>query len=253
MYTIYFLYYPHDPATGYVGLTKNLRKRLHAHLNNAPYLTAPIKDKWILKYGRDLHHTILETGLSLQEAQERERFWIALLKQQGLRLKNGTAGGEGVERKATPAEIEQNRINQTKSAYVVVKDGQVEHVQQMRVWAFQRGYNPSHFYDVANGRIEHAYGFLCFTEASWHQMTAEEQQLHLGKTNIKRGSYGHNKKPYLLFDGQQWIQYSSMKELCADRGLSQTSAMRHLGKDWKGIRIIAGETIPCEAPATGNV
>jgi hypothetical protein len=89
MYTIYALIDPRDRSVHYVGMTDHVYKRFQQHLNtqekNDP------KNAW-LKSMRDIDVMILmeslETTSDLEEARQREAYWIRHYTQLKMPLTN---------------------------------------------------------------------------------------------------------------------------------------------------------------------
>ena len=94
------IYSLHDPRTGelrYVGKTKKLRARISEHLSRArkgqrTHLSAWLRSLVTVGLMPEMR-VIEETSEQLWQA--RERFWINHFRQSGVRLTNGTEGGEG--------------------------------------------------------------------------------------------------------------------------------------------------------------
>jgi group I intron endonuclease len=104
MYFVYSLIDPRDFAIRYVGITKNLGKRLKNHLNNAAIrkeITRGNRHKgaWLHQLrsvGLKPVQSVTEVCASLEEAKEAEKFWIKLFRTTSCPLVNKTDGGEGV-------------------------------------------------------------------------------------------------------------------------------------------------------------
>lgn len=92
---IYALVDPNTQQVRYVGKSNNPQVRLYRHFKEKGHT---YKNRWL--------QSLRERGLTpeiriLEEApvsqwQERERYWIAFYREQGLDLANGTDGGDGV-------------------------------------------------------------------------------------------------------------------------------------------------------------
>jgi hypothetical protein len=100
---IYALADPRNDEIRYVGKAQEPAHRLYVHLYSAK--TRKSRDNRSHKYNwiRELMRenlvpvlVVLESGLADSIASERERHWIADLRQEGHRLTNHTDGGEGM-------------------------------------------------------------------------------------------------------------------------------------------------------------
>lgn len=86
-----------DDNPFYVGKTNNIKKRQHGHLNMARRgFISPVysKIRKLQRQGWVFNFQILEE-CSESNCDERERFYIASLKEQGFKLTNLAEGGEG--------------------------------------------------------------------------------------------------------------------------------------------------------------
>lgn len=97
-YKIYYLSSSNSPDIyRYVGLTKNtLNRRYSGHLLKTKYNDTH-KDRWIkreISAGFKILIKLIEEGLTEYNVEERERFHIKLLRDQGFDLTNLTDGGE---------------------------------------------------------------------------------------------------------------------------------------------------------------
>jgi|688.fasta_scaffold529398_2 group I intron endonuclease len=95
VYTLYSISNPQEHR--YIGISQydTAEKRFTKHKYNANEgARLPIYD-WMRKHD-DICVQELETGLSFDEAKEREVFYIAKFKEEGHRLLNLTFGGDGV-------------------------------------------------------------------------------------------------------------------------------------------------------------
>ncbi len=93
---IYALIDPRDGVIKYVGKSYDPQERLKGHLKNCKR-TVTLKNRWIAKLkSLDLKPSIqiLEEVLE-SEWEDRERYWIKELQNQGYLLKNGDRGGKG--------------------------------------------------------------------------------------------------------------------------------------------------------------
>jgi len=96
-HTIYFLFDPRLPSeVRYVGFTANGPRRLWEHLHEAK-TTKKVNHKlnWIRSLLRDGVEPLLATleEVTVENWQERERYWISAFKET---LTNSTDGGEGL-------------------------------------------------------------------------------------------------------------------------------------------------------------
>lgn len=96
-----FLVYAWIDNTGnpfYVGYSKNLKQRTRKHkwrMNSGVNLPYYNKLKKLLKAGHKWIIKIVENNLSEKNVKEREIFWIAYYKKNGVKLHNLTNGGDG--------------------------------------------------------------------------------------------------------------------------------------------------------------
>lgn len=103
MYKIYYLITEYDDQIKYIGLTKrNLSVRLKSHIYKAKNTTRLNKaQSWIISRinsGYDIIIEKIESNIkSLDEANEREKYWIKYYKDVGYDLKNGTEGGDSIK------------------------------------------------------------------------------------------------------------------------------------------------------------
>lgn len=96
---IYALVDPRDGVIKYVGKSYDPQERLKGHFKNCKR-TVTLKNRWIAKLkSLDLkpNITILEEVL-VSEWEDKERYWIKELQDQGYPLKNGDRGGKGRSR-----------------------------------------------------------------------------------------------------------------------------------------------------------
>lgn len=92
---IYALIDPRDNRTYYVGLARNLARRLGSHISGAVGSNSP-KDRWICELidaGLLPAFKVLER-LPYDEVGRRERWWIRHMLDQGEPLFNGASGGQ---------------------------------------------------------------------------------------------------------------------------------------------------------------
>lgn len=94
-YKIYGLKLSYEDEIRYVGITKQkINQRLRQHKKDLR--RNPHKRNWILKYKSKIEVVILQDGiLSLSEANNREKHFIAFYRSAGFRLLNATDGGDG--------------------------------------------------------------------------------------------------------------------------------------------------------------
>lgn len=80
----------------YIGLTKNsLRKRINNHKNHAKGRETH-KDRWVRKNDYNIEIILIEDGIpNLNEANEREVYWIKYYRDLGYDLVNTSDGGNG--------------------------------------------------------------------------------------------------------------------------------------------------------------
>ena len=98
-YCIYLLVDPKTKEQVYVGITNNIKRRLAGHVRCAhvPHLfEAALWYNRIADMGH-VDHKILESGLTKQEAMEREKYWIAKKWYEGHALMNTNSNPGGIE------------------------------------------------------------------------------------------------------------------------------------------------------------
>jgi len=130
----YKIYYLTD-YTGkikYIGLTKlTLEKRLSFHLNENRWNTH--KTNWIRKYKKSISINLIEDCIeSLSDAKEAEITYIKFFKKFGLKLVNGTDGGD------YPSLIRKNPHNKGKSKY--------SHLRNLIIEEYMNSNNGQSFY-----------------------------------------------------------------------------------------------------------
>lgn len=86
----------------YVGQAKNLLKRLAEHLSGYQHIDCSIKkhklyDAESSPYG---YHVLVIEECSIDDLDERERYWIKQFADQGYQLRNKTSGGQDGEKSA---------------------------------------------------------------------------------------------------------------------------------------------------------
>lgn len=82
----------------YIGFSQDdePKRRFHVHkLNAASGRKLPVYD-WMRKHGDSVRITVLENGMSIEDAKNEEVRFIKELKEKGHRLLNVTLGGDGV-------------------------------------------------------------------------------------------------------------------------------------------------------------
>jgi len=92
---IYKLWFTEEPTTVYIGITKNLQKRLTNHLCDT---SKTRKTNWLrdrFSRGYNFSYSVLHTANTLEEAKLTEQQMIVYYKSQGWILKNSTDGGDG--------------------------------------------------------------------------------------------------------------------------------------------------------------
>lgn len=92
---IYGLIDPRNQELRYIGKADNPKKRLQSHINGR-FKTDSYKNHWLknLCYNSKPELIILEK-ISILEWEESEKWWIVYCKFLGVRLTNGTEGGDG--------------------------------------------------------------------------------------------------------------------------------------------------------------
>lgn len=95
-YKIYGLKSFYEDKLRYIGLTKrSLTKRLSSHITESKRRNTH-KDSWIKKNNFNITIILIEDNIkNLEEANEREIFWIKYYKDLGYNLVNSSEGGNG--------------------------------------------------------------------------------------------------------------------------------------------------------------
>ena len=92
-----FIYALVDPQTSeprYVGKTVDLENRFQGHLKSARQGCLYVH-RWIRSLGSSAPVLHVIERVSVEQLNDRERHWIALLRADGARLTNLTSGGDG--------------------------------------------------------------------------------------------------------------------------------------------------------------
>jgi hypothetical protein len=94
-YKIYFLSLKGSHEVKYVGLTKlDLKDRLYYHIKNK---SKTKNSCWVKKHNDEVEINLLEDNIfTLEEANEKEKYYISLYKCIGADLNNLTNGGDGM-------------------------------------------------------------------------------------------------------------------------------------------------------------
>lgn len=113
-YVVYALLDPRTNVVRYIGLTSMPRERKRAHQNGEGAAYCGCWERSLIEKGLRPEFKILESGLTLQEAGDREAHWITYGHQQDWQLTNLSGGGEGggkhaEETKAKIAEAQRGR------------------------------------------------------------------------------------------------------------------------------------------------
>jgi group I intron endonuclease len=107
-YLIYALY--HNKIPFYIGQTHRFTKRIRDHRYQAKWgnpLWVYNKIRKLWKNNEDFEVKVLERGLTLEEANEREKFFVSLHKDLGYQLCNLTDGGDGNAGHVCPESIKE--------------------------------------------------------------------------------------------------------------------------------------------------
>jgi len=138
MYVVYFLLDDKkDPF--YVGISKNPKGRVRNHifaLNNKKnksvyHLPVYNKIRKLVENGMSIHDMfyIKEEGISNNDIDNREKYWISKLQNDGYKLKNLTEGGrdshltDEIQRKAAKSRTGQKRSKETRKKMSEARKG----------------------------------------------------------------------------------------------------------------------------------
>ena len=124
-YKIYALKLKDEEIIRYVGLTKqSLHNRLRGHKN----ITSKCKTKngyWVNKNKNNIEIILIEESIeNLQDANEREIYWINYYKELGNDLTNGTLGGDGVN----PTEESRKKMSESQMGKILSD----EHIEKIK-------------------------------------------------------------------------------------------------------------------------
>jgi len=115
----YFIYTLSDPISNeikYVGKTKDLKDRLQRHMRDSYLNELTLKNNWLKKLKNNNLKPIMEVLDQGDEnnIDELEIYWIGQLKTWGIKLKNGTKGGDGYDwtgRKHSEESVQKMKMN----------------------------------------------------------------------------------------------------------------------------------------------
>lgn len=135
---IYALIDPNTQQIRYIGKSNDPTMRLYRHLREKQHTYKNMWIKSLKDKGLTPEIQIIEEVL-IEQWQERERYWIAFYRAQGLDIANGTDGGDGVHgRKRTPEE--KARISQSLIGNQRGKGYRPTPEQQLRKSAAMKGH-----------------------------------------------------------------------------------------------------------------
>jgi hypothetical protein len=113
MYSIYVLIDESTSEVRYVGKSKHVDNRMHRHMKEVRDKKCDTyKVRWMrimFSTNRMIEVKIIETCTE-RRVNDREKYWIARLLQEGNRLTNATAGGEGL---LTPSQETRDRMSKS--------------------------------------------------------------------------------------------------------------------------------------------
>ncbi len=98
-FVIYGLCDPVDLELRYIGKAEDPVRRYYLHLCDSQLRRKSHRNNWIkslLRNGAKPALVTLDRGVSHEEWQERERFWIRFARGAGCALTNATEGGDGL-------------------------------------------------------------------------------------------------------------------------------------------------------------
>ena len=163
---IYALLDPRSNEIRYVGKTINLRKRLARHCRASKRVSH--KHCWIRflqKNGVKPTMKVLEEVINDDESvwQERERFWIAKFKSEGVQLTNADTGGRGgkmlseeVKAKISKANAGRKRTAETRAKIsAVMRNLSQETRRRMSEAGKKRRQTPEHCENIRRGLLKY--------------------------------------------------------------------------------------------------
>jgi len=112
---VYLLWDPRNGLPRWVGLTSVPKRRFSDHRAGRGRSHCVLWERELGRYGLACETFIIEEGLSHDEANERERWWIAYGRRWHWPLLNFSAGGPGVSQDRIPPE----RLRQIQLEYLV--------------------------------------------------------------------------------------------------------------------------------------
>lgn len=211
-----FIYGLRDPSTGkvrYVGKSDNPDFRFYLHRWDAEHRPSRRLHSWIRslkKKGIEPELFVIEE-CSIVEWEERERFWIAHYRAQGVDLVNHTAGGEGL---CDPSP----EVRAKMSARQRGKKRSPEEVAKRTRW----------------GEANHFYGKHHSEESKAKQRAAK-----LGKPSPKKGKPApehqlYYRKTYVVIDpnGAEFL-VKNLPVFCRENNLTRSTLLGVLSGKWK--------------------
>lgn len=213
-----------DDNPFYVGKTNNIKKRQHGHLNMARRgFVSPVyaKIRKLQRQGWVFNFQILEE-CSESNCDERERFYIASLREQGFKLTNLAEGGEGGCSSDTAKKIVEARR----------KNGTLKHTEETK-----RKMSQSH-----KGVLKTAEHKAALSKA-WSR--TPEQLKQVGRKSAITSKGKINIKTYSCFapDGTEYVTKEGLTKFCEEHGLSSQNMVkvangeRRNHKGWRCQRI----------------
>jgi hypothetical protein len=121
-YAVYLLWDPRNGNIRYVGRTRQLKYRLRAHQGG--YVSKSPCRNWeisLIAEGLSCEASIVESNLSADQADVRERWWIAYGRNCGWDLTNASRGGTGGQEVSneTREKLRQSHLGHALSAKVL--------------------------------------------------------------------------------------------------------------------------------------
>jgi len=225
-----YIYTLSDPATNiikYVGKSKNPKNRLQRHMSNDSLnQSRTSKNKWLLYLKNNNLMpiiNIIDIG-NHENINDLEKYWISKLKNDGIKLKNETIGGDGFDwsgRKHKIESIEKMKMNHPFRRSVIQFNisGQIINTFNSTYEAAEKtGFYRGHISKSCHGKylyINNKYYFR-FADNLFEQ-----------RDKIKHTE----KKLYKISEeGNLEYTYKSIKEACNTKLFSRTSIKRHLDK-----------------------
>ena len=169
-YYSYYLYFESNPNKGYVGITRNLKRRLIQHKSEAK-ANITKKHRWINKYivTENLSIKVIKEYNSWEDACLDEVLLIKEYENLGYILTNLAPGGEGNN---CPKGI----VPSNRKEYVVIKDAKVTYIKGLLNYCKENGLSHGNLHNCLKGKLRHAQGYIVFFKEEWDMMDWRDKE-----------------------------------------------------------------------------